>query len=236
MLNKYACGDFCDSVKVMEEVAEMYKIPSVNFGYRTALLWKDNLLRFDEQDKKSQFLPLFSKDGVHPLPYGHEIYSGVMREFLEKVLNSKQNTDRESVFSSPGSTHKLVPVYSNYFLPSLNNLTLVHMPYGKDSVFSKTNTTAFVWTDQKLKVKAKGSIFGLALTLLPGKYEPLNIQIDDKKEIKKLTGFGSFSPRLFYCEFKVPNDDQFHEITIYKPDETPFNLIYLLTDGNITSF
>lgn len=69
-----------------EMVADHYGIPSVNVALRIAQLARDGKLQFDTRDGKkppaSKDVILFSKDGVHPVDAGHEIYREVIAEAM----------------------------------------------------------------------------------------------------------------------------------------------------------
>lgn len=238
MLSFYDRGNVFSSAEKMDEVADKFCIPSINFGFRTAFLWQNKLLRFDPNDNYSKSIPLFSPDGVHPEQYGHEIYLSLMRDFFEMTMNEtfkNQTSIQKNTNYDPSSqkTHKLVEVDKSLFKPELTSTKPIKMNYGKDSVFSKTNLLAYAWNGQELNAKIKGSIFGIVISMPPGSYNS-QVVIDNSKILNpKFYYFGSTNPRLYYSEYEIPNDGNFHDLKITKNNNPEFNLIYFLTDGEI---
>jgi len=84
---------FCPRAAAADEVlADHYGIPSINMAMRTAELAREGKLIFTpKKDAAGQELPapegtiLFSKDGVHPLDAGHEVYTQVITEALTRM-------------------------------------------------------------------------------------------------------------------------------------------------------
>jgi len=73
-----------------ELLADHYGIPSINVALRIAQLARDRKLQFDTREgKKPPTDPgtiLFSKDGVHPLDAGHEVYRRVIAEAVTRMM------------------------------------------------------------------------------------------------------------------------------------------------------
>jgi len=92
------CNGFCNrSASAMEQLADHYGIPSINFGIRVAQLLKENKLIMDAKvietavpkespDRDKQIRErlaadkrmLFANDGVHPRDEGHELYKAAI--------------------------------------------------------------------------------------------------------------------------------------------------------------
>ena len=234
MLTFYNNRKLYSSAKKMEEIAAKFNIPSINFGFRTSFLWQHKLLRFDINDNFPNYIPLFSRDGVHPEQYGHEIYTSVMKDFFKMALDDSYNDNIcVKIDSFPFKTHRFVNINNFLFTPKLNEKNNVKMNYGKDSMFSKTNLWAYVWNSQELNIKTKASTFGMVISMPPGSYS-YEAVIDNISIIKpKFFHLGSANPRLFYSEFDIPNDQKFHNIKITHHDNIDYNLIFLLTDGEV---
>lgn len=79
-----------------EILADHYGIPSINVALRVTELAREGKLQFkpktDPETKKELEAPsgviLFSKDGVHPLDAGHDVYTGVITSALAEMANA----------------------------------------------------------------------------------------------------------------------------------------------------
>jgi lysophospholipase L1-like esterase len=76
-------GVFPTSVSAMETVASWYNIPGIHMGLAVvAEITKGKLLMAGKKEEQAA-IPLFSVDGVHPLPEtGHKIYTEVLAKNL----------------------------------------------------------------------------------------------------------------------------------------------------------
>lgn len=74
--NYYECtlaGECSRAASAMEQLAEFYNIPTVNFCPRIAKMCKDGKLAIKDDDAKPGQI-IFSHDNVHPTDAGHELY------------------------------------------------------------------------------------------------------------------------------------------------------------------
>ncbi len=83
----YECtlaGECSRAASAMEQLAEFYNIPSINFCPRIAKMCKDGELaiKFDEA-QPGQII--FSRDNVHPTDEGHELYLKDIQLFWEQM-------------------------------------------------------------------------------------------------------------------------------------------------------
>lgn len=109
MTNDYCRGFYPRGASVHEEIAERYGIPSVCFGVRVANLCSHNAIvmraaelspSLREMSSKLKFptegdyegksgtkrgRPIFSFDGVHPTPDGHQLYATCMRDAFRSL-------------------------------------------------------------------------------------------------------------------------------------------------------
>lgn len=94
------------SVLAMEEVAQHYNIPSINFQIEITKRLQDNSLILKNKDKQVDGVEVFSPDGVHPfIETGHVIYFDILKRSFE-LLDKKQK----------GKAHKLArPLIANFF-------------------------------------------------------------------------------------------------------------------------
>jgi lysophospholipase L1-like esterase len=72
---------------VMEQVANRYGIPSIDLGVEVARQEKEGRLTF-KADKPEKGKMLFTKDGVHPLGDGHQLYCDIITRSLLKIQNT----------------------------------------------------------------------------------------------------------------------------------------------------
>lgn len=72
----------------MEQLAEFYGIPSINFAVPVLNLEKAGKLLFTGESVPEGVI-LFSKDSVHPLDAGHEVYAEAVRQGITAMKDSK---------------------------------------------------------------------------------------------------------------------------------------------------
>lgn len=91
-LNEEMAGDLPKSVEVMEQIAERYEVPSINYGNEVCRQVYNKQLVFTGREKEIDGVKVFSPDGVHPFPdTGQMIYHDVLtRSFKKIVQNSTQ--------------------------------------------------------------------------------------------------------------------------------------------------
>ena len=75
--NAYLSGKCPRSVSAMEQIADFYGIPSLDFNIPVVQLHEKDKLTY-KADVAEEGKLLFSTDGVHPLKEGHEIYTDVV--------------------------------------------------------------------------------------------------------------------------------------------------------------
>ncbi|MEO5681762.1 MAG: SGNH/GDSL hydrolase family protein [Chitinophagaceae bacterium] len=74
---------FPSSVSAMEAIAAAYNIPSIHMGLSVADEIKQGKLLMAGKREEQAAVPLFSLDGVHPLPEtGHKMYTSVLSKYL----------------------------------------------------------------------------------------------------------------------------------------------------------
>ncbi len=109
------CGEFVPILKnqqlpiqvmAMEEVAQHYGIPSINYQIEVSKRLQDHSLILMNKEKQVNGIPVFSPDGVHPyVETGHAIYFDVLKRSFAKMDQHQK-----------AKTHKLIkPLYPNFF-------------------------------------------------------------------------------------------------------------------------
>lgn len=76
------------AASAMEQLANFYRIPSVNFALKVVELEQAGNLVFQADQPPQEDLIHFSKDGVHPLDAGHQIYADVFAEAFQEMKSS----------------------------------------------------------------------------------------------------------------------------------------------------
>ncbi len=114
--NYYECtlaGECSRAASAMEQLAEFYNIPSINFCPRIAKMCKDGELaiKFDEA-QPGQII--FSRDNVHPTDEGHELYLKDIQLAWEQMktaapINHAASLDK-TFFSRNYENARLVPM------------------------------------------------------------------------------------------------------------------------------
>ncbi len=94
MLNDLMQGRLCKSMRCMENIAEYYHIPSINFAINVInLVKKDSLIFKGEKGKNYSGKMVFSEDGTHPtFDCGHKIYTKTLTQSMlamEKMKAAK---------------------------------------------------------------------------------------------------------------------------------------------------
>ncbi|MBE7168992.1 MAG: SGNH/GDSL hydrolase family protein [Williamsia sp.] len=166
-----AKNKFPASVSAMEKVAAYYHIPSIHMGLAAVdEIEKGTLLMTGKRDEPSA-IPVFSLDGVHPLPEtGHAIYTRVLAKNL-LLLDS---------YGAPGK-HPLLPVleqraWANAGMISLGTQAKFSGNWGRTDSVTKgkeyfpllPEVYATASPDASLKVSFTGTRFGLADIMGPG--------------------------------------------------------------------
>ncbi|MBA2112908.1 GDSL-type esterase/lipase family protein [Bremerella alba] len=88
-------GECPRAASAMEMLADHYGIPSVNFAKKIVELESDGKLVF-KSDQPEEGKIHFSKDGVHPLDAGHEIYTEVLADAIEQMAIDAQPVDHKA--------------------------------------------------------------------------------------------------------------------------------------------
>ena len=157
----YECtlaGECSRAASAMEQLAEFYNIPSINFCPRIAKMCKDGELaiKFDEA-QPGQII--FSRDNVHPTDEGHELYLKDIQLFWEQVKTAQpvnHATALEKTFFSKN--------YENARLVQINPKWL-HGTWRKleqgDPLYWATQRAGDIWTSgtpgDTVEFKVKGT-------------------------------------------------------------------------------
>lgn len=99
MLDDLLKGNLFRSMRIMENVAEHYEIPSVNFSMDVVdLLVNDSLIFKGEKKVDNVSEKIFTTDGTHPtLDYGHKIYTKTLTRSMLEMSKMKTGKKRANV-------------------------------------------------------------------------------------------------------------------------------------------
>jgi len=107
-------GECPRAASAMEMLADHYGIPSVNFAKKIVKLESDGKLVF-QSDEPVEGKIHFSRDGVHPLDAGHEIYTQLLADAIEQMAADARPVDHHSKLKTPfvddhWQAAKMVPI------------------------------------------------------------------------------------------------------------------------------
>jgi len=91
-------------IKRLEQLAEHYQIPSVHMGLIPAKLVTENKL-IPQADQDDGERIAFSKDGVHPLKKGGDLYAQSIANALKAIMNFSTNKDYSHPMPMPITNH-----------------------------------------------------------------------------------------------------------------------------------
>ena len=94
-------GECPRSSSAMELLADHYGIPSINVGLKIVELEQQGKLKFTSKTPLEEEIVLFSKDGVHPLDQGHEIYTEVIADAIKQMQPTPQPVNHASKLKVP---------------------------------------------------------------------------------------------------------------------------------------
>lgn len=159
--NYYECtlaGECSRAASAMEQLAEFYNIPSINFCPRIAKMCKDGELaiKFDEA-QPGQII--FSRDNVHPTDEGHELYLKDIQLFWEQVKTAQPVNHatalEKTFFSKNYENARLVPINPKWLHGTWRKL-------GQgDPLYWATQRADDIWTSgtpgDSIEFKVKGT-------------------------------------------------------------------------------
>lgn len=88
-------GECPRAASAMEMLADHYGIPSVNFAKKIVELESDGKLVFQSEQPEEGKIH-FSKDGVHPLDAGHEIYTEVLADAIQQMALDARPVEQQA--------------------------------------------------------------------------------------------------------------------------------------------
>ncbi|MGC4100348.1 SGNH/GDSL hydrolase family protein [Ferruginibacter sp.] len=198
---------FPTSVTAMETIADHYNIPSIHMGLAVIEeIDKGKLLMSGKREEQTS-VPLFSIDGVHPLPEtGHKIYTQVLSKYLlmmQDNIAAVKHVLPEAVEKNNWSNAGMISFNkrSARFTGAWNQVDSITK--GKEYYPLQPQVYATAAADASLTVKFKGTRFGLADIMGPGT-AAIEITIDDQQP-RVINRFDAFSTYYRLNYFIISN-------------------------------
>lgn len=102
------------AASAMEMLADHYGIPSINFARKVVELQQAGKLIYQSDEPTPDGVIHFSKDGVHPLDGGHEVYAELVARAVSQMKDSKPRDHRAQLETPFVADHwqaaKMVPI------------------------------------------------------------------------------------------------------------------------------
>ena len=243
--NDYVNGLCNRSASAMEQLADHYGIPSINFGIRVAQLLKENKLIMDakvietavpkespDRDKRIRDMiaadkrMLFANDGVHPRDEGHELYKAAMIAGLTQMKDMPAADHKarlaKAFVADNWESAKMVPLNEKMLTGNWTKL-----PATNDRQKSFGDRMGQIWmADQpgsKLHFKFKGAVAKIYDLLGPDGGQ-VTITVDGKVGAKPVPRFDSYCTYHRIATLGVVADSdmsQVHGVTIEIHPEQP---------------
>ena len=114
-------GQLPASVAAMEQVADKYHIPTINFGCEVCKLVKNNQLVMRGVGQELNGIKVFSSDGVHPfIETGHLIYFNVLKRSFETMFAVNRTKSQKHLLPE----HIAANCFSNTQMIDINKVEL----------------------------------------------------------------------------------------------------------------
>lgn len=172
-LNEEIAENLPKSVEVMEQIAEKYDIPSINYGNEVCRQVYNKQLVFTGREKEIDGVKVFSPDGVHPFPdTGQMIYHEVLTRSFKKI--AQNSTQRIIPHTLPNPIDqdcfvntRMIDVSQFHLDKKWRILSVKDDP--RFSGFAKhLETVGQATPDSKLSFRFKGTSFGVFDIIGPG--------------------------------------------------------------------
>lgn len=198
---------FPASVSAMETIAAQYNIPSIHMGLAVVIEIRNGKLLMSGKREEPSGIPLFSIDGVHPLPEtGHKIYTQVLSKYLLQLKDNATPIKHRL----PGAVEN--NNWSDAGMISFNKRSTRFIgdwhltdsvTRGKEYYQLQPQVYSAASPDAKLVVKFNSTRFGLADIMGPGT-AAIEVTIDDQQP-KLINRFDAFSTYYRLSYFIVSN-------------------------------
>ncbi|PQO38806.1 acyl-CoA thioesterase [Blastopirellula marina] len=223
-------GECPQAASAMELLADHYGIPSVNFAKKIVELESDGKLTFQSDEPEEDKIQ-FSKDGVHPLDAGHELYTEVLADAIQQMATDAHPADHQaklktSFVEDHWQAAKMVPIQPDMLSGNWKALpeeAQLQKSFGKrmGQIYEATEPGS------KLTFRFKGSSAKLYDLLGPDGGQVI-ISVDGKLREKPVPRFDSYCTYHRIATLSLAGDvdpETVHEVTIEvhpdQPDRQP---------------
>ncbi|EMI19992.1 O-antigen related protein [Rhodopirellula maiorica SM1] len=219
---------FCPrAASAMEMLADHYGIPSINFAKRIVELEAAGKLIFKSDDPTADGVVRFSKDGVHPLDEGHEIYADIVADAVKQISETSRPIHHESKLEKPFvedhlQAAKMVPIDQSMLSPEWEQLA------DSDSLSKRfANRMGTLWEatepGSKLTFRFRGSSAQLYDLLGPDGGQVI-ITVDGERTPKLIPRFDSYCTYHRIATMTVANGldpNKVHTVTVEVDSDQP---------------
>lgn len=219
-------GNCPRAASAMEMLADHYQIPSINFAKKVVEMEQADELVFKADSAPANGLIHFSKDGVHPLDGGHQIYADMVAEGVELMSDSKPVDHQPKLESTFVEDHwqaaKMVPVDKSMLSGDWEQLPA-------DSTLARRfgNRMGALWEattpGAKLTFKFRGSTAKLYDLLGPDGGQVI-ISVDGTPRSKPVPRFDSYCTYHRIATLSLASNldaDETHTVTVEVHPEQP---------------
>lgn len=224
-------GECPRAASAMELLADHYGIPSINVALKIAELEQQGKLKFQSDKPLADGIIQFSKDGVHPLDQGHEIYTEVIGDAIQKMENDSQPVNHADKLKQPfveshWTNAKMIPLE-----PSMLTGNWKKLP--ADNILQKRfgNRMGQIWEadapGSRITFRFRGTQAALYDLLGPDGGQVL-ITVDGKPSQKPVARFDSYCTYHRISTLRLAQNldpNQVHTVTVEihpeQPDRTP---------------
>ncbi len=215
------------AASAMEMLADHYRIPSINFALKIVELQQMGKLVFQSDEPTEAGVVRFSKDGVHPLDEGHQIYTDVVADAVRQFGDGSVPIDHHPKLETPfvadhWQAAKMVPIDAAMLSPEWKEL-----PPESSLTKSFGNRMGTLWEatqpGSRLSFKFRGSTAKLYDLLGPDGGQVI-ITVDGETREKPVPRFDSYCTyhriaTLSLAEGLDPNE--VHTVTVEVHQEQP---------------
>jgi hypothetical protein len=201
-------GLFPASVSAMETIAAYYSIPGIHMGLAVVDSINNGKLLMTGKKEEQSTVPVFSVDGVHPLPEtGHKIYTQVLiRSLLQMQENAGLAWNRKRPALEPNNWSHAGMVASWKHARFNGNWQLTDsVTKGREYYQLLPQVYSTADSNASLRVQFKGTRFGLADIMGPGT-ATIEITIDQQapRVINRFDAFSTYYRLNYFIISDLP--------------------------------
>lgn len=220
-------GECPRAASTMEQLAEHYNIPTINFAKRIVELQQAGKLIYKSDAPTEAGVIRFSQDGVHPLDEGHQIYTDVIAEVWPAIEAVSFPTVHAGKLAKPfiadhWQAAKMVPVTK-----SMLTGEWAELPADDPLHKSFSNRLGAIWHSgtpgSKIQFKVRGSQVKLYDLVGPNGGQAI-VTVDGQAKAKPVQRFDSYCTYHRLATLPVSqnlNPNEVHTVSIEVHPEQP---------------